>query len=329
MCMQKAFMWFGRSTRSRLTTNGKKMLINTISVRPVQGRLPGVLQVPQMMNLGHYKRRLMKLLPILLLGCVIPVSADVYQWQDSHGDTHFSDRAYSNSKKIDINPGYAYFKVERVYDGDTVKLEDGRKIRLLGINTPEVQHRNQDTEAGGETAKRWLMDKLKNHKVRLVTDVEQADKYKRTLAHLITENKEHINVQLLEMGLAAVNIYPPNLLYAGQLVAAGNHAEHAGLGIWRQAEYAVIPVDRLAKTGYSGWTRLMGKVSAIRGSRKYVYLDFSGLFQARIEKKWLPLFPDINSYLGRTVEIRGWLNKNRGRWSMLVRHPSAMKIISG
>jgi micrococcal nuclease len=281
------------------------------------------------MKLNHHNRRLMKLPLILFLGCSVSACADVYQWQDITGEKHFSDRVHDNSKKIQIKPGYSYYKVERVYDGDTVKLEDGRKIRLLGINTPEVQHRNQDAEAGGETAKHWLTEKLKNQKVRLVTDVEQTDKYKRTLAHLITENKEHINVQLVEMGLAAVNIYPPNLLYVNELVAAGKLAEQAKRGIWQQAEYAVMPVDRLDKAGHSGWTRLMGKVLVIRNSRKFVYLEFSNLFQARIEKKWLPLFPDINNYHGQTLEVRGWLNKNRGGWSMLIRHPSAIKIISG
>jgi hypothetical protein len=69
-------------------------------------------------------------------------------------------------------------------------------------------------------------------------------------------------------------------------------------------------------------------VNVIRSSRKYVYLEFSKKFQARIEKRWLPLFPDTNTYLGKTVEVRGWLNKNRKGWSMLIRHPSAIKVLS-
>lgn len=281
------------------------------------------------MKLNHPKDRLLRLLLILLMGCSILACADVYQWQDTKGNKHYTDRVRDNSKKLPIKPGYAYFKIDKVYDGDTVKLEDGRKIRFLGINTPEVRHRNQSTEAGGEAAKNWLTTKLKNQKVRLVMDVEATDKYKRTLAHLITENKEHINAALVEMGLAAVNIYPPNLLYVDELVAAGKRAEHAKRGIWQQAEYAVIKVDRLDKNGHSGWTRLMGKVLVVRSSRKYVYLEFSDLFQARIEKKWLSLFPDINSYRGKTVEVRGWLNKNSDGWSMLIRHPSAIVLIPG
>jgi micrococcal nuclease len=266
------------------------------------------------------------IMTLVLIFCT-SVSADVYQWQDKNGSKHFTDKAQENSTKLKISTSYSYQKVTRVFDGDTVMLEDGRKIRLLGINTPEVKHKNQDTEAGGESAKRWLSNKLINQKVRLVTDAEQTDKYKRTLAHLFTEKKEHINLQLVALGLATVNIYPPNLLYAEELTAAGNQAEKNKSGIWQMEDYARIPLESLNSEGHSGWTRLTGSVSVIRSSRKFVYMEFSDFFQARIEKRWLPLFPDINSYSGKTLEIRGWLNKNHGGWSMLIRHPSAIKIL--
>jgi endonuclease YncB( thermonuclease family) len=271
----------------------------------------------------------MKLLLIVVLCFSVSACADVYQWQDAKGSKHYSDRAHDNSTKIVVKQGYSFVRVVKVFDGDTVKLEDGRKVRLLGINAPEVQHKGQATEAGGESAKRWLTEKLINKKIRLVKDVEETDKYKRVLAHIFTENKDHINLQLIEMGLAVVNIYPPNLLYADQLAAAGARAEQAKRGIWQQHEYAAVPVEGLDDNGHSGWLRLVGKVSVIRSSRKYVYLEFSNQFQARVEKKWLMLFPDINIYRGKTLEVRGWLNKNRDGWSMLIRHPSALKIISG
>ena len=280
------------------------------------------------MKIGYLKQRHLKIVLTLVLAFSVSACADVYQWQDAKGMSHYTDRANADAKKLPIKPGYSYFKVAWIYDGDTVRLEDGRKIRLLGINTPEVKHRNQDTEVGGEAAKHWLTEKLKNRKVRLVTDVEQTDKYKRTLAHLFTENNEHINLQLAELGLAAVNIYPPNLLYAEQLAEAGKRAELAKRGIWQSSEYPVIPVGQIERKGHSGWLRLIGKVSEIRRSRKFVYLAFSELFQVRIEKEWLPLFPNIDSYRGKAVEVRGWLNKQRGGWSMLVRHPSAIRLLS-
>ena len=280
------------------------------------------------MNLSRKLNQLLRsILTFFLLISLSACAEDVYRWQDEHGRQHFSGRAVNNAKKLNIKPGYSYLKVASVYDGDTVKLEDGSKIRLLGINTPEVRHRNQPAEAGGEQAKNWLTHKLKGKKVRLVTDVEPTDKYNRKLAHLFTEDKEHINLQLIEQGLAAVNIYPPNLLFADELVAAEQRAERLGRGIWTKPEYTPIAAEHLGEYGHPGWTRIRGKVNAVRSSRKYVYLELSRSFQTRVAKRWLSLFPSIDDYSGKTIEVRGWLNKNRDSWSMLIRHPSAIKVL--
>lgn len=267
----------------------------------------------------------MRILLVLLLCLPVWVNAEIYEWQDANGSKHFSDRQVADAKIVDIKPGYDFYRVKTVYDGDTVVLEDGRKIRFLGINTPEIQHRDKPADAGGDEAKRWLIDKLKNTKVRLEVSAEKTDKYGRTLAHLFTEKKEHINLQLVAAGLASVSIYPPNLLYVNELVKAQNQAEQTKLGIWGRPEYAAIPVGSLTEDGHQGWTRLVGKVVNIRTTRKSIYLEFSDAFEARIESQWLDLFPDVNSYLGKTIEVRGWLNKSKGRLSMLIRHPSAIK----
>lgn len=282
----------------------------------------------------------MRILLVLLLCLPGWVNAQIYEWRDTNGSTHFSDRPVADAKTVDIKPGYDFYKVKTVYDGDTVVLEDDRKIRLLGVNAPEVQHRDKLADAGGDEAKHWLSDKLKNTRIRLEIGVEKTDKYGRTLAHLFTENKEHINLQLVEAGLAAVSIYPPELGYVNELVKAQDKAEQAKLGIWGRPEYAAMPVGSLTEAGHPGWTRLVGKVVNIRKTRKSVYLEFSPsaelrtgaaegtVFEARIESKWLDLFPDVDAYLSKTIELRGWLNKNKGHWSMLIRHPSAIKSLS-
>lgn len=267
---------------------------------------------------------------VLILSCLISLSAcaeDVYRWRDQDGKLHYGSHAAGKAEKLKLKPGYSFFKVVSVFDGDTVKLEDGRKVRLLGINTPEVRHRNQAGEAGGEQAKNWLKHKLSQQKVRLVTDVEATDKYNRVLAHLFTEDKTHLNLELVEQGLASANIHPPNLKFADELAAAEHRAERASKGIWGKPEYAPVAVEQLGEDGHSGWTRIRGKVNAIRSSRKYVYMELSNLFKVRIAKGTLALFPDIDSYRGKKVEARGWLNKNRGGWVMQTLHPTALKTL--
>ena len=72
----------------------------------------------------------------MLISVAMPACADVYQWQDASGNKHYSDRTHENSTKVTVKPGYAFVKVAKVFDGDTVKLEDGRKVRLLGSQCP-------------------------------------------------------------------------------------------------------------------------------------------------------------------------------------------------
>jgi endonuclease YncB( thermonuclease family) len=268
----------------------------------------------------------MKIVLILLLSLPAWVSAEVYQWQDANGKAHFSDHTIEpDAKTTAIKTTQGVYRIKTIYDGDTVVLEDGQKIRLLGINTPEIAHRGNEADAGGNEAKSWLIAKLKDGKVRLETDVEKTDSYGRTLGHLFTENNEHINVLLVATGLAQASIWPPNLKYANELVKAEQQAETAKLGIWQRPEYAAIPVEQLTEEGHQGWTRIVGKIKKINPAKKFVYLEFSDRFNARIEKDSLSLFPDLNSYQGKTIEVRGWLNKRGDKFSMLIRHPSAIK----
>ena len=277
--------------------------------------------------LHNYLGKWMPVLLVLLLCLPVQGCTEIYQWQDAKGHAHFSDRSHPDAKVITVKPGYGFYRIKTVYDGDTVQLEDGRKIRLLGINTPEIQHGDKPIEAGGDEAKIWLMNKLQHAKVRLEIGEEKTDKYGRTLAHLFTENKEHINLSLVKAGLATISIYPPNLQYVDELVAVERQAQQNKQGIWNRSEYAAIPVDSLTDAGHPGWTRVVGKVIAIRETPKSVYLVFSSRFEARIERQWLDLFPDVNGYVGNTVEVRGWLNKNKDHFSLLIRHPAALLIL--
>ncbi|MFZ2451257.1 MAG: thermonuclease family protein [Methylovulum miyakonense] len=272
----------------------------------------------------------MKILMMLWLCVLVNAHADIYQWQDASGQRHFADKPVEPvAQKLDIKPGYGFLSVQTVYDGDTVVLQDGRKVRFLGVNTPEVAHRGNKADAGGEAAKQWLQEKLKHTRVRLEMGVEKTDKYGRTLAHLITENKEHINVQLVALGLGTVNIFPPNLGYVRELVAAEKEAEQARRGIWNRPEYAPVAAGQVDEAVYDGhhWQRVTGKVQDVYATGKSVYLKFTGTFAARIEKENLPLFPEVQGYRSKTLEVRGWLSKNKDRFVMLLRHPSALVML--
>jgi len=190
-----------------------------------------------------------------------------------------------------------------------------------------VAHRDKDAEAGGEEAKQWLQRALAGRKVRLQYDVEKKDKYGRSLAHVFTDKGLHVNLQLVREGLAIASIHPPNLSYSEELIAAQRQAQVKKLGIWRRREYAAKPMDSLLQGHHKGWQRLIGKVIAVHNSRKFSYLEFSRRIDARIERRFLPLFPDLQQYVGRKIVISGWPNRRKGHYSILLRHPSAIEVL--
>lgn len=252
--------------------------------------------------------------------------ADVFRWEDNNGNTHFSDQTHSGAKKLYYNSGYTYHSIKKVYDGDTILLSNGSKVRFLGINTPEVEGRNKSAQAGGEEAKQWLKNGLKNKKVRLEIDIEKHDKYSRLLAHVFTEDNQHINFELVKRGLATVNIHPPNLKYTADLLKAEQQAEKNQLGIWKKKEYKTIRTDELNRSNYKGWHRVIGNLKNIRRTKKYSHLKLSESFSLKINNQSLDLFPELDRYQNKSIEVRGWINKRKKQYSMYIRHPSQIKF---
>jgi len=270
---------------------------------------------------------------VFAIGCLATACAafstsnanEIFEWHDAAGKHHYSDRSHQQARILQIAPSADYYLVKKVYDGDTVLLENGWKVRLLGINTPEVAGRYKVAEAGGEAAKTWLIRELEGKTVRLEYDAEKQDAYRRVLAHLFSSDRKHINLELVKLGYATVAIHPPNLKYAGTLLAAQAQAERERLGIWQDAHYAAVPAEQLADDNYKGWKRITGRVRNLKLGKKYCYLELSDQVSVGIDGANLDLFPALEGYLGRRIEARGWVRKSRQRFVLGVRHPGEIK----
>ncbi|CAH9019378.1 thermonuclease family protein [Candidatus Nitrosacidococcus sp. I8] len=270
------------------------------------------------------------LLWILLLS-LFSVKAAIYGWTDSEGVTHYSDRPHPDAEEIQVkvdNPNHSEYEVKSVYDGDTIHLKGGEKIRLLGINTPEIESRFRPAEPGGDEAKGWLKSQLEGKKITLELDKEKRDHYQRLLAHIFALDGTHINLRLVEEGLAIVSLIPPNFKYSNQLTQAQSKDETAKLGIWNMAAYTPQSIAKLAIGKYEkGWNRYWGTPEKIKQTQKYTYLVFSKNIDIRIPQEQLSYFDPLENYLGKKVEVRGWVNRRQDHYSILVNHPSSLKII--
>lgn len=264
---------------------------------------------------------------IVLMLLAGSLQADIYRSEDRFGHTRFSDKPSSGAEQVELNTApYRYkVRIRHVIDGDTLVLANGEKVRLIGINTPEVESRYTRAEAGGEAARDWLRKTLRTPDVWLEYDAEQFDKYERRLAHVFMASGEYLNARLLEEGLAMLTLTPPNLRYNKQLIQAQQQAEKANRGIWRRPAFQPKTLNDLVPgQSYIGWQRWQVSPKRISESRKYINLTVSEYFVIKIAKSLQEKFPPLSQYLDQPVEVRGWLRRQGEQHFMIVQHPSAI-----
>ena len=125
-------------------------------------------------------------------------------------------------------PGEA--RVERVTDGDTLWLTGIGKVRLIGVDTPEVYG---GVECYGREASAFAKQLLPSgSRVRYELGVEERDRYGRALAYVWLDDGRFLNRLLVERGYATPLTIPPNVEFADAFVRAARRARRAGLGLW-------------------------------------------------------------------------------------------------
>ena len=118
--------------------------------------------------------------------------------------------------------------VARVIDGDTIELGRGTRVRLIGVDTPEVFF---GVECFGPEASAFTERHLEGDWVRLEFDVQRRDRYGRTLAWVFDDGRL-FNYVLVRKGFARVTIYRPNDRYESRLRRAEAAARAEDRGLW-------------------------------------------------------------------------------------------------
>jgi len=117
--------------------------------------------------------------------------------------------------------------VKRVIDGDTLILEDDTRLRLIGVNTPEI------FQKFGKEAKLRTEELVKDREVMLEYDKDRYDDYGRVLAYVYTDEC-FVNYELLKQGYAYLMIIPPNAKYLNEFKKAYKEAKDVKSGLWRK-----------------------------------------------------------------------------------------------
>jgi endonuclease YncB( thermonuclease family) len=211
-------------------------------------------------------------------------------------------------------------RVAAVVDGRSLRLEDGREIRLAGIE------RGGTDRAGGRAA---LAAIAGGREVTLHGDDDSPDRYGRQGAFVFVTGSEHsVQSELLRRGetLFSADITEKNC--AAALAAAEGAARDAKLGIW--AETSAIkntesPGDILSAIGH--FTVVEGRVLSVRQAGATTYLNFGQNwtrdFAATISRRIIPVFENAGlrpkSLENRRIRVRGVVSSRGGPRMELLR----------
>jgi micrococcal nuclease len=125
--------------------------------------------------------------------------------------------------------------VIRDVDGDTViaQLANGtiEKVRLLGVDTPEVVDPRKPVQCYGHIASAFTKSHLEGRKVTLELDAVARDKYGRLLAYVIVDG-HRFDDELLARGYGRFLVIPPNGSHARVMLREELDARAAGRGLW-------------------------------------------------------------------------------------------------
>jgi micrococcal nuclease len=240
---------------------------------------------------------------------------------------------------LDMRPGGT---VVEVTDGDTVVLDDGRRVRLIGTQAPKLPLGREDFDIWplAPQSQNVLAELALNKSVRLGFGGEAMDRHERVLAHMFVAEgaQEHwAQLHMIEKGMARVYSFPDNRKCLDVLLAAEARARSARLGIWADPYYSVRAADKaddlLKRAGH--YELVEGRVLLADRQGSRVYLNFGRFwkedFTAVIEASALRLFTadklDPLALEGALVRIRGWVDDRDGP-RIEITHPEQIEVLA-
>ena len=235
---------------------------------------------------------------------------------------------------------YGQRRIVEVVDGDTLRLDNGRLVRLIGIDTPEIRRKTpqgfvEDPAPFSLEAKLFAQRMAEGKSCRIELDIEKQDKYKRLLGYCFIRNGDEelfLNRELLSRGYAVLYTYPPNTRYVEEFVEAQREAREGKRGLWGSYE-AIAPEEAASFIGQIRSVR--GRVTSTYNSGKTVFLNFGADhrtdFTAAIFKNSFGYFsargivPE-KAYKGKVVEVTGRIREYNGP-EIIVNIPEEIEVI--
>lgn len=219
-------------------------------------------------------------------------------------------------------------RVKYVVDGDTLHLAGGEKLRLVGVNTPELGRDGHPDEPLARAARQSLQAEVANGAVWLQDAEESRDRHGRLLAYAFNGEGQSLSGQLIRRGMGFHVAISPNVVWADCLQRAEREARDVALGVWSEPAFQPLAATNLANSR-RGFVRIRDEVTHVSFKDNGWWLQLGGKIGVRIGRGNQGAFSrdELRQLDGQVVEVRGWLIPRDGDWWMInLGHPSMLEL---
>ena len=234
----------------------------------------------------------------------------------------------------------ARVSVLSIENSETLKLTDGRVVRLLGVLGPRPPLVNAATSAW--PAEQQAQDALRilvgGRQVTLAFDQRRRDRYGQILAHVFVwhnGNRLWVQGELLAHGHARAAVLPGNTACLNALISHERLAHAPPRGVWRRNFYRVLkpnPPKWLLTKQRHRFVIIEGRISNVAIRKSKIYLNFGKDwrrdFTAALHKRGLhqtsTTLADLIALKGQRVRVRGWIERRNGPYIKLA-HPGLIE----
>jgi micrococcal nuclease len=213
-------------------------------------------------------------------------------------------------------------RVAVAIDGDTVRLDDGRLVRLAGVEAPRLPL----AESGrgfvlGERAKAALAALTEGEPIRLSPTKGGVDRYGRLHGYLRLADGRSVGAEMVAAGLARVHPAEAESLCLPVLLGMEATARGAGLGLWADPEFAVRRAQDSSLRSRNGLYELVeGRVTSIGHGSRMVFLDFGRdirhdftvMMPLSVADKMAATGVAVDDLAGRKIRVRGNIEDSGG-----------------
>ncbi len=224
----------------------------------------------------------------------------------------------------------AYVRIKHVIDGDTVILANGDRLRMIGIDAPEIGYRGKASQAGAISARDFLKGLINSRDDYPVSfEPQRRDRYGRTLGHLFLTDNRNIQALILAGGFAAPLNIPPNIAFSNCYQQQVTKAMQARLGIWKLDQYQAVAANLLSGNE-QGYRIIYGRIFDTATTPSSIWLHMQLSLAIRIAREDLQYFPDFHpdELPGRDIRVRGKLYRYKTQLRLRLRHPADMEILT-